>query len=69
MLGGDGVRPAVGHCVQRPHPLGDGVAGLAGEVDELVELQVKVAEVGSDDVPVRLLALQVEFDQIDKDPL
>jgi hypothetical protein len=30
---------------------------------------VKVAEVGSDDVPVRLLALQVEFDQIDKHPL
>jgi hypothetical protein len=30
---------------------------------------VKVAEVGSDDVPVRLLALQVKFDQINQDPL
>ena len=62
----DGVGPTVRHRVQRPHPLGDGVAGLAGEVDELVELQVKVAEVGSDDVPVCLLALQVKFDQVDQ---
>ena len=67
--GGDGVGPAVRHRVQRPHPLGDGVAGLTGEVDELVELQVKVAEVGADDVPVRLLTLQVKFDQIDQHPL
>ena len=30
---------------------------------------MKVAEVGSDDVPVRLLALQMKFDQVDQDPL
>ena len=41
---------------------------FAGEVDELVELEVQVAEVGSDDVPVRLLALQVQLDQIDQAP-
>ncbi len=67
--GGDGVGPTVRHGVQRAHPLGDGVAGLACEVDKLVELQVEVAEVGADDVPVRLLALQVQFDQIDQHPL
>jgi hypothetical protein len=67
--GRDGVGPAVGHRIQGAHPLGDGVAGLASEVNELVELQVKVAEVGSDDVPVRLLTLQVELDQIDQHPL
>ncbi len=30
---------------------------------------MKVPEVGSDDVPVRLLALQVEFDEVDQDAL
>ena len=30
---------------------------------------MEVAEVGADDVPVRLLALQVEFDEVDQDPL
>ena len=56
-----------GHRVERSHPLSDRVAGLAGEVYELIKLQVQVTEVGSDDVPMRLLALQVEFDQINQD--
>ena len=30
---------------------------------------MEVAEVGADDVPVRLLALQVQFDEVDEDPL
>ena len=42
---------------------------LTGEVDELIELQVKIAEITAHDVPVRLLTLQVEFDQIDQHPL
>ena len=67
--GRHGVGATVGNRVQRAHPLGDGVAGLAGEVDQFVELQVQVAEVGSDDVPVRLLALQVQFDEVHQDPL
>jgi hypothetical protein len=33
-------------------------------VDDLVEVQVQVAEVMADDVPVRLLALQVHGDQV-----
>ena len=65
----DGVRPAVRYGIECAHPLGDGVAGLAREVDELVELKVKVAEVGPDHVPMRLLALQVQFDQVDQNPL
>ena len=69
MAGRDGVGPTVRHRVQCPHPLGDRVAGLTREVDELVELQVKVAEVGADDVPMRLLTLQVKFDQVDQHPL
>ena len=66
MRRGDGVGATVGNHVECAHPLGDGVAGLAREVDEFVELQVKVAEVGSDDVPVRLLALQMKFDEVDQ---
>ena len=30
---------------------------------------MQVAEVASDDIPMRLLALQVELDEIDQDPL
>ncbi len=67
--GRNGVGATVWHRVEGAHPFRDGVAGLACEVDELIKLQVKVAEVGPHDVPVRLLALQVEFDQIDQDPL
>ena len=66
---GHGVGATVGDRIERAHPLGDGVAGLAREVHEFVELEMEVAEVGSDDVPVRLLALQVEFDEVDQDAL
>jgi hypothetical protein len=38
-------------------------------VDDLVELKVQVPEVGSDDVPMGLLALKVQCDQVDQDPL
>ena len=38
--GDNRVRPAVRHRVKRAHALGDGVAALAGEVDQLVELQM-----------------------------
>lgn len=56
--GGDchGVGAAVGHAIEGADALGDGVAALAGEIDELVELQVQIAEVGADDIPMRLLA-------------
>jgi hypothetical protein len=30
---------------------------------------VEIAEVGADNVPVRLLALQVQLDQVDQNPL
>jgi hypothetical protein len=52
--------------VERAEPLGDGVARCAGDVDDFVELQVQVAEVVADDVPVGLLGLQVQLDQIDE---
>ena len=61
-------RPS-GDRVERAHPLGDGVAGLTREVDEFVQLEMEIAEVGADDVPVRLLALQMEFHDVDEDPL
>ena len=33
---------------------------------DLVELQMQIAEVGADHIPVRLLALEVEFDDVDE---
>src|SRR5690606_32167356 len=63
---GDGVGPAVGHRVERAHPFGDDIAGLAGVVDQFIELQVQVTEVGAHHVPVRLLTLQLQFDQLDQ---
>jgi hypothetical protein len=47
-------------------PLGDGVAPVAGDVDDLVELRVQAAEVVADDVPVGLLGLQMRLDQVDE---
>jgi hypothetical protein len=47
-------------------PLGDGVAPVAGDVDDLVELRVQAAEVVADDVPVGLLGLQMQLDQADE---
>src|SRR5271156_4661439 len=41
----DRVGPAIGNGVEGTHPLGDGVAGVPGGVNKLVELQVQVAEV------------------------
>ena len=38
-------------------------------VDDFVELQVQIPEVGADEIPVRLFALQMQFDEIDQDPL
>ena len=55
--------------MQRPHPFRRFVGELAGTGDDLVKLQMKVAEVGSHDVPVGLLALHVELDQVREDHL
>ena len=65
----DGVGPPVGYDAEGAHPLGDGVAGLAGGVDDLVELQMRVTEVGADDIPVHLLTLDVQLDQVHQDAL
>src|SRR5690606_22066527 len=62
---GDRLRTAVGDDVERAHPLGDLVGELARGVDDLVEDEVGVAEVLADDVPVGLLALEVQVDQVD----
>jgi hypothetical protein len=32
-------------------------------------LQVQITEVGADDIPVCLFALQVQLDEVDEDPL
>ena len=47
----------------------DRVAALAGEVHQLVELEVQITEVGPDNVPVGLLALEMQLDQIHQHPL
>ena len=68
-LVGDRRGAGVGRDVEGAHPLGDVVAEGAGVVDDLVELEVEVAEVLADDVPVGLLALQVEVGQVDEEGL
>src|SRR6478735_11254186 len=66
---GDGVASSVGKGVKGAHALGDRVAEVAGGLDDLVELEVRVAEVLADDVPVRLLALARELDEVDEHAL
>ena len=53
----------------RAHPLGDGVAVLARGVHDVVELEVQVAEPAARDVPVGLLALDVQVDERDEHAL
>ena len=64
--GRDDVAAPVGHGVERTHPLGDRVAELPRRFDDLVEDAVRVAEVAADDVPVRLLALHLQLEQVDQ---
>lgn len=64
---GDDRGSAIRGGVQGAHALGDGVRAVPGDVHHLVEVQVEVSEVGSHDVPVRLLAHQVEGDQVHED--
>jgi hypothetical protein len=65
----DGVGAAVRNGVKGPHSFGDRVTCFACAVDNLVELQVKVAEVGSDQVPMSLFALKMQLDEVDEDLL
>lgn len=60
----DGGRSTVGGDVDGPHPLSHVARERAGGFDDLVELKVQVAGVGPDDVPVRLLTLKMQFDQV-----
>ena len=62
----DDVAAAVGHRVQRAHPLGDRVAELPRGFDDLIENAMRVSEVAAYDVPVRLLALHLQFQEVDQ---
>ena len=64
-LRSDGRGPPVRGDVDGAHPLRDLVGEGPSRLDQLVELEVQVAEVLADDVPVRLLALQMQVDQVD----
>jgi hypothetical protein len=55
--------------MQGTHPFGGVICELAGSVHDFIQLQVEVPEVGAHDVPVGLLALKVEFDQVRQDGL
>jgi hypothetical protein len=52
--------------VERPESFGDRIAELTGGVDDLVKLEVQVAKVSPDDTPMSLLALQMQFDEINQ---
>ena len=83
VLGVDQARGELGECrglgnrgaaavrqgVEGAHALGEIVREAAGGVDDLIQLEVKVPEVGPDDIPVRLLALNMELDQVHQDCL
>ena len=45
---------------------GNTIKKIPGRFDDLVEDAVRVTEVAAHDVPVRLLALTCQFDQIDE---
>jgi hypothetical protein len=62
----DFVCAPVGDGVNGAHTFGDGVAGFVGAVDNAVELQVQIAEVCSDNIPVSLLTLQLQLDRVDE---
>jgi hypothetical protein len=51
------------------HALGGVVSELAGGQDEFVQLEVKIAEVRSHDVPVCLLSLELQLDEVCQDDL
>ena len=61
---GDRGAAAVRQGVQGAHALGHLIREGAGCFDDFIQLQVQVPEVRSHDVPVRLLALDVQFDQV-----
>ena len=67
--GDHGGGTAVGGRVDGTHPLGHVVGARAGNVDDRVEVQVQVAEVWADDVPVSLLADQLKGDEVHQDAL
>ena len=66
---GDGAAPPVRQCVEGPHALGNVIGEEACGRDDFIQLQVEVAEVGAHEVPVGLLSLQVQLDQVRQDQL
>ena len=61
---GDGLGAAVGRDTDGGGALGDLVRVGARELDQLVEVQVRLAEVAADDVPVPLLGGQGQVDEV-----
>ncbi len=61
---GHGGTAAIGQGMKGAHPLGRLVGKLPGGIHDFVQLQVQVPEVGSHDVPVGLLALDVQLNQV-----
>jgi hypothetical protein len=61
--------PAVRGCMQCPQPLSNHVAELTGIFDNFVKLQMQIAKVLTDDVPVCLFALKMQFNQVNVNAL
>ena len=57
---------AVWDGVERAHPLGHLIGEFTGGVSDLVQDEVSVTEVDANDVPVRLLGLNVELDEVNE---
>lgn len=52
--------------MQRAHPFRNIVGKRAGSFDDFVQQEVGITKVRADHVPVGLLALDVEIDQVDE---
>jgi hypothetical protein len=62
----DRVRLAIGPEADRDGPLSDCVGKVTPRLDQLVQLEVKRAEIRSDHAPVELLAEQRQIDELDQ---
>ena len=66
---GDDLGQAVGDDLEGAHALGDLVGGLAGDVNDIVQVQVERAEALARDVPVQLLAHEGQSGHVGEDLL
>src|SRR5699024_9931328 len=66
---GNGFHAAIDGGVQCTHPFGEGVRAFACDADDLIEVEVQIAEVRPHEVPVGLLPHELQVDHVNHDAL